>query len=205
MGGLPAAKLAAMVTSLNSSTSANRIFHLRVELLYVEPLVWRRLWVPETVKLKKLDRIIQESMGWTNSHLHAFNIDGKRYGCQEQDDWGMDPNLLDEKRYAIRDLLGDVGFEFSYVYDFGDDWMHRVVVERIDEATALNNWAMCVAGENACPPEDVGGLPGYEMSRQSMDDKSHPEFADYWRWHGGPFDVAAFDMNLANKRIKKLR
>lgn len=194
-----------MVTSLNPSTSASRIFHLRVELLYVEPLVWRRLWVPETVKLKKLDRIIQESMGWTNSHLHAFNIEGKRYGSQEQDDWGMDPNLLDEKRYAIRDVLGGVGFEFSYVYDFGDDWMHRIVVECIDEATALNNWAMCVAGENACPPEDVGGPPGYEMFRESIADKSHPEYADYWTWNGGPFDPAAFDMNLANKRIRKLR
>lgn len=194
-----------MVTSLNPSTSANRIFHLRVELLYIEPLIWRRLWVPETVKLKKLDRIIQESMGWTNSHLHAFTIDGKRYGSLEQDDWGMDPNLLDEKRYAIRDVLGCVGFEFSYVYDFGDDWMHRVVVERIDEGTALNNWAMCVAGESACPPEDVGGPPGYEMFRESIADKSHPEYADYWTWNGGPFDPAAFDMNLANKRIRKLR
>lgn len=194
-----------MVTSLNPFTSASRIFHLRVELLHVEPLVWRRLWVPETVKLKKLDRIIQESMGWTNSHLHAFNIEGKRYGSQEQDDWGMDPNLLDERRYAIRDVLGDVGFECSYVYDFGDDWMHRIVVERIDDATALNNWAMCIAGENACSPEDVGGPPGYDMFRESIADKSHPEFGDYWTWNGGAFDPTAFDMNLANKRIKKLR
>ncbi|MDH4449615.1 MAG: plasmid pRiA4b ORF-3 family protein [Rhodoferax sp.] len=194
-----------MATSLNPSTSATRIFHLHIELLNVEPLVWRRVWVPETVKLKKLDRIIQESMGWTHSHLHAFTIEGKRYGSQEQDDWGMDANLLDEKRYAIRDVLGEVGFEFSYVYDFGDDWMHRIVVERIEAATALNNWAMCVAGENACPPEDVGGPPGYEMFRDAMADKSHPHFADYWTWTGGPFDPKAFDMNLANKRVKKLR
>jgi len=194
-----------MAASLNPSTSANRIFHLRIELLHVEPLVWRRVWVPETVKLKKLDRIIQEAMGWTNSHLHAFTIEDKRYGAQEQDDWGMDPHLQDEKRYAIRDVLGDAGFEFTYVYDFGDDWMHRIIVERIEVATPINNWAMCVAGENACPPEDVGGPPGYEAFRLAMADKSHPEFADYWNWIGGPFDPAAFDMNLANQRIRKLR
>ena len=202
---MPAAKLAGMLTSLNPSTSAKRILHLRIELLYVEPMVWRRVWVPETVKLKKLDRIIQESMGWTNSHLHAFTIDGKRYGSRDQDDWGMDSNLLDEKRYAIGDVLGDVGIECSYVYDFGDDWIHRIVVERIEGATSLNNWAMCVAGENACPPENVGGPPGYERFRQAMADKSHPEFSDYWRWVGGPFDPAGFDMNLANQRIRKLR
>ena len=79
------------------------------------------------------------------------------------------------------------------------------VVERIEVTTALNIWAMCVAGENACPPEDVGGPAGYEMFRQAMADKSHPEFADYWTWSGGPFDPTAFDINLANKRIKKLR
>ena len=105
---------------------------------------------------------------------------------------------------AIRDVLGEPGFECSYVYDFGDDWIHRVV-ERIETATELNNWAMCVAGENACPPEDVGGPPGYEMFKKSMADRSSQDFIDYWLWNGGPFDPAAFDMNLANKRIQKLR
>lgn len=194
-----------MAASLNPSTSAGRIFHLRIELLHVEPMVWRRVWVPDTVKLKKLDRIIQEAMGWTNSHLHAFTIEGKRYGTQEQDAWGVGADLLDEKRYTIRDVLGDAGGEFTYVYDFGDDWVHRIVVERIEAATTLNNWAMCVAGENACPPEDVGGPPGYEVFLEAMGNRSHPEFENYWRWIGGPFDPVAFDMNLANQRVRKLR
>lgn len=153
----------------------------------------------------KLDRIIQDAMGWTNSHLHAITIEDKRYGAQERDDWEIDPHLQDEKRYAIRDVLGDAGFEFTYVYDFGDDWMHRIIVERIEVATPINNWVMCVAGENACPPENVGGPPGYEAFRVVMADKSHTEFADYWNRIGGPFDTAAFDMNLANQRIRKLR
>ncbi len=194
-----------MATSLNPSTSAQRIFVLRIELRHIEPLVWRRVTVPETVKLKKLDRIIQECMGWTNSHLHAFDISDKRYGAKDMDDWGMDADLLDGKRYAIRDVLGDAGFEFDYVYDFGDDWEHRVVVEAIGPATTLNNWPMCIAGEHACPPEDVGGVPGYEVFRQAMADPSHSEHADYWKWVGGPFDPTAFDMNLANQRIRKLR
>ena len=117
----------------------------------------------------------------------------------------MAPNLLDEKRYAIGDVLGKEGFECAYVYDFGDDWMHRIVVERVEASTPLNNWAMCVAGENACPPEDVGGPPGYEALRAGMADPSHPEFADDWNWVGGPFDARSFDMNMANQRIKKLR
>jgi len=194
-----------MVISLNPSTSAKRIFVLRIELQYVKPLVWRRVTVPETVKLKKLDRIIQAAMGWTNSHLHAFTIRDRRYGAKDLDDWGMDPELLDDKRYAIGDLLGETGFEFEYVYDFGDDWVHRVTVQGIEEATQLNNWPMCMAGANACPPEDVGGSPGYEMLQQAMADPRHPEHAHYWSWVGGPFDPSAFDMNLANQRIRKLR
>jgi hypothetical protein len=64
---------------------------------------------------------------------------------------------------------------------------------------------MCMAGANACPPEDVGGSPGYEMFQQAMADPRHPEHAHYWSWVGGPFDPSAFDMNLANQRIRKLR
>lgn len=174
-----------MATSLNPSTSALRIFVLRIQLRHIEPLVWRRVTVQETVKLKKLDRIIQESMGWTNSHLHAFHIEGKRYGAKKVDDWDLDAGMLDEKRYAIRDVLGGAGFAFDYVYDFGDDWEHRITVESIGAATSLNNWPMCIAGENACPPEDVGGVPGYETFRQAMANPSHPEHADYWQWVGG--------------------
>lgn len=83
--------------------------------------------------------------------------------------------------------------------------MHRMVVERVEGTTPLNNWAMCVGSENACPPEDVGGLLGYEALRAGMADPSHPEFADDWNWVGGPFDARSFDMNMANQRIKKLR
>lgn len=197
--------LTTMLTSLNPSTSAQRIYHLRIELEHVQPLVWRRLWVPETVRLKKLDRIIQESVGWTNSHLHEFTIADKRYGCVDHDDATMDPRMLDEKRYALKDVIGGTGFEFKYVYDFGDDWTHRVIVEGVEAATSWNNWAICVAGENACPPEDVGGPPGYNAFREAIWDQSHPEFQDFWKWLGGPFDPHAFDMNLANQRIRKLR
>ena len=194
-----------MAVSLNPSTSAKRIFVLRIELQHVKPLVWRRVTVPQTVKLKKLDRIIQTAMGWTNSHLHAFHIKDRRYGAKDLDDWGMDSDLLDDKRYAIGDVLEGIGFEFEYVYDFGDDWVHRVTVQGLEEATPLNNWPMCLAGANACPPEDVGGSPGYAMFQQAMADLGHPEHEHYWRWVGGPFDPSAFDMNLVNQRIRKLR
>lgn len=194
-----------MLASLNRKSSAKRIYHLRIELEHIQPLIWRRIWVPETAKLKKLDRIIRESMGWTNSHLHEFAIADKRYGCHDQEGTDLDPGMLDERRYAVRDVIGGTGFEFSYVYDLGDYWAQRVIVEGIGAATAWNNWAMCVAGENACPPEDVGGPPGYQRFTKAISDHSHPEFQYYWKWYGGPFDPNAFDLNLANQRIRKLR
>ena len=208
--GIPTGKLPSMATLPNSSpitTSARRrIYHLHVQLLHIEPAVWRTLWVPETVKLKKLDRIIQEYLGWTNSHAHAFTINGKQYGPAPQNGWDCDIRMLDEKRFALHDLLGNTaGFEFSYQYDFGDDWQHRLVVERITAATPHNNWPLCIAGANACPPEDVGGPAGYGLFREVMANPHHPDFEHYWGWIGGPFDSTAFDINLTNRRIRNLR
>ncbi len=63
---------------------------------------------------------------------------------------------------------------------------------------------MCLGGENACPPEDVGGLPGYLEFVRAMREEQHPEHQQYWIWHGGPYDPAGFDLNTANERIRRL-
>lgn len=181
------------------------VLQLRVELQHIEPLIWRRILVPDTLKLSKLDRVVQAAMGWTNSHLHAWRIDGRHYGVPDPE-WGSPQGMLDERKVTAADVLGTALAEFFYEYDFGDGWEHRIVVEeRLPVDEERNAWPMCLAGANACPPEDVGGPPGFMDFVQAMRDPLHEEHLAMWHWNGGPFDPAAFSVNDANRAIKRLR
>lgn len=186
-------------------TTPQHVYQLMVRLTDVEPTIWRRLWVPDTLTLAKLDRVIQAAMGWTNSHLHEFRIASLRYGLRG-DDWDLDADLLEDKRFRLADVLAGEVHEFEYVYDFGDDWVHRVQVEQVIPAKEdVNTWPMCVAGANACPPEDVGGTCGYMDFLQAMRDATHKEHGAMWLWWGGPFDPSGFDLNAANLAIRRIR
>lgn len=112
------------------------------------------------MKLSKLDRVIQEAFGWTNSHLHEFRIGEDRYGRPDIDGMEDDDNLQDDRKFTLSKALKVSITEFEYEYDFGDSWRHHVVVEGLFPATPYNDWPLCLAGENACPPEDVGGTGG---------------------------------------------
>lgn len=181
------------------------IYQLRIELEHIQPLIWRRVLVPDTVKLSKLDRIVQAAMGWTNSHLHDWHIEGRRYGIPD-DEWVGTDDMLDERRFTAGMVLGASVHSLRYSYDFGDGWEHTITVEeRLPVQAGRNDWPMCLAGENACPPEDVGGPPGYMDFLQAMHDPQHVQHADYWSWWGGPFDAKAFSLNAANMAIRKLR
>jgi hypothetical protein len=182
-----------------------RVYQLLVELDEVEPRVWRRLWVPDTLTLAKLDRVIQAAMGWTNSHLHEFEVEGKRYGIADAEGFDETPTL-DDRRHKVGAVLGSTVSRFHYTYDFGDNWRHTVAVEdRLLPDESFNTWPVCIAGQNACPPEDVGGVGGYEDFLEAISDPSHDEHAAMWRWSGGPFDPAGFDVNATNAALRRLR
>ena len=186
-------------------TQPKRVYQLRVELQHIAPPVWRRILVPDSVKLTKLDRIVQAAMGWTNSHLHDWNIGQRRYGVLDKE-WVGSDDMLDEKKFTVGAVLGEQVQTFAYNYDFGDGWEHIITVEEcLPAQEGRNDWPMCLAGENACPPEDVGGPPGYMDFLDAMHNPTHESHADYWCWWGGPFDAKAFSINVANLAIHKLR
>ena len=101
--------------------------------------------------------------------------------------------------------LKDAIKEFEYEYDFGDGWRHRIVVEGIMAPTPYNDWPLCLTGENACPPEDIGGPSGFADFVQSMADPEDDDHFENWNWYGGPFDPKGFDVNTTNARIRNLR
>jgi hypothetical protein len=182
-----------------------RIYQLRIELQHIEPRIWRTILVPDTLTLAKLDRVVQAAMGWTNSHLHDWHIERKRYGAPHPE-WDNEGDMLDDRKFTVGSVLADSVQEFDYQYDFGDGWEHRISVEkRLAPQPDYNTWPMCISGANACPPEDVGGPPGYMDFVHAIRTSTHEEHQQMWLWNGGPFDPAAFSANDANRAIMRLR
>jgi hypothetical protein len=145
------------------------VFDLRVALLGVEPSVWRSVAVPSEIPLFPLHLTIQGAMGWRNCHLHAFEIAGKRF------EGGVGSRTSLNRKVAV----GDV---FHYVYDFGDDWKHEISVERAYEVKSRRHYPKCLDGAQACPPEDVGGAPGYARFLNILRDTAHPEYEKTLTW-----------------------
>ena len=177
---------------------------LRVELRGVEPLVWRRVLVPENITLAKLHVVLQWTMGWSNSHLHEYEIARRRYGIPD-DEWPSTEPVADERRVRLKPLIEDGLRRFTYLYDFGDHWEHIVKVEDLVPPKAGRPLIVCLAGENACPPEDVGGYPGYAEFLEALKDAAHEEHANMLRWIGGSFDPAAFDLAEVNERLTAIK
>lgn len=177
---------------------------LLVTLLDVEPAVWRLVQIPAMIPLDKLHDAIQSVMGWTDSHLHEFIINGVHYGID--DPMGFeDERVVDERRVTLADALGGTARTFDYVYDFGDDWHHAITVEAIEPAEEARPLLYCLAGERACPPEDVGGAWGYEEFLEAIGDPEHEEHEDMLEWCGGEFDPERFDLQGVNARLGRIK
>lgn len=178
-------------------------WQLKVELLDVRPTVWRRLIVPERITLPKLHQAFQEAFGWTDSHLHEFLINGRRYGMRDVYD---DDPPRDERRVALNKALDYRTRTFDYIYDFGDNWHHAVTVESDYVNTAPGQPGLLVIdGANACPPEDVGGASGYATFLEALADPHHEEHENFLRWVGGPFDPTLFHLPAANLRLARIK
>jgi len=183
---------------------SHTLFQLRIELDEVEPAVWRRLIVPTNVRLAKLHLMFQAAMGWSDSHLHAFLIGDQRYGAQAEDFEEMDEDEIDEASLTVKSALASAT-HFAYEYDFGDGWEHRITVEARLPEPAPMKFAVCLEGQNNCPPDDVGGPGGYADFLAALADPGHEEHEHYARWIGGAFDPAEFDLGLTNILLQAIR
>ncbi len=179
---------------------------LRIELLEVVPLVWRRVLVPDHWTLASLHHYLQWVVGWTDSHAHEFAVGA---GLVAPDWWiheaGFDEDASryrDERRVSVAAVVSELGAygEFEYRYDMGDGWQHRIVIESAQTSTVSDQrLPVCLAGENACPPEDIGGPHGYALFLDILGDRQHEQHADMVRWIGGVFDPKGFDLNRINR------
>ena len=175
---------------------------LRVALKQVKPLIWRRILVPEKITLPKLHVALQWAMGWTNSHLHEYEIARQRYGTAEDFD---DEPPLDERRVRLKPLIESGLRRCIYLYDFGDHWEHVVTVEDLVTPKPGAPAVVCTAGENACPPEDVGSSHGYAEFLEIIKDPDHEDHASMLRWAGGAFDPTALDLAEVNEHLAQIK
>jgi hypothetical protein len=189
--------------------STSKAYQLRITLLGVRPPIWRRVLVPPSESAEYLHDVIQTAMGWYDSHLHQFLL-GERpnYISVEPPDPENEAEhpTVDSRRMPIRTLLRRGGGRALYNYDFGDDWMHEV---RLEKEVPLEKGAylpQCLEGKRACPPEDCGGIYGYaDIVRMLKDPTFEPENGpreELLEWLGDEFDPEAFDADAVNAKFR---
>jgi hypothetical protein len=189
------------MTPTKKPPAQRNIFQLKISLDGVQPPIWRRLQVPGDISLFKLHFIFQIAMGWTNSHLHEFHIAGQYYGTLFEDDW-EEREIRPEKDNQLEQVIPGKGFQFRYVYDFGDNWTHTILVEDILEPAERQHYPTCLTGARACPPEDVGGTWGYTEFLEVLADPNHLEQESYLTWAGGKYDPEAFNLDQIDRDLR---
>ena len=180
-------------------------YELEITLREIEPRIWRRVAVRNNHSLAVLHDIIQIVMGWKDCHLHEFDIDGQIYTARypELEHW-EERKVRNERRAYLRDVLSGEGSRFSYIYDQGDYWQHDVTVIKVSQVKTpeeLERYPLCLAGERACPPEDVGGSSGYAEMLEALADPTHEEHESFIEWLGASFNPAAFDLKAVNAML----
>jgi Plasmid pRiA4b ORF-3-like protein len=182
--------------------TASRIAQLRIKLDEVEPAVVRRVEVPLTIRLDRLHLVLQAAMGWTNSHLYEIRARGTGWGLPDPD---FDGGPLDARKARLIDVIEDTGVRsFKYLYDFGDGWEHAVRIERITGAIPGIAYPRLIDAIGRCPPEDVGGPPGYHDFLEAIADPDHEQHADSVTWVGGHFDPAVVDTDRLMRAVDAL-
>lgn len=179
------------------------LLQLKMALNGITPLIWRRVIVSSEMTLLDFHHVIQLSMGWEESHLFLFKVGHLEFVYP--DHWEEDAyKFQDAERATLGDLIPRYvpeGKSFRYTYDMGDGWNHEIKVEKILTESG-HNPPYLVTGARACPPEDVGGIPGYAYFLEAINDPQHEEHESYMTWIGGSFDPDDFDPERINQEFK---
>jgi hypothetical protein len=177
-----------------------RFYLLKIHLVDIEPVIWRRFVAPASITLDRVHDVIQIVMGWTDSHLHEFIIGKKHYTeYPESKEDGLECG-----KYRLGDLIKQKSRTFSYIYDFGDNWQHELILEENRYFNPeLRTELACLEGERSCLPEDVGGVPGYSKFCKALKNPNHEEHERYMELSGGSVDREQFDSDSMNWKLMK--
>ena len=184
------------------SKETNTVFQIKVTLMSIFPLIWRRIQTQDCT-LADLHRLLQIAMGWEFEHLYRFNIGGVEF---MDFDMATDNDAQDACDTYLSDVLPARNRRprFHYLYDFGDQWMHQLVVEERFQPEQGIKYPICVAGQRACPPEDCGGPWGYPDFVETISNADHRRHEETLEWVGGEFDPERFDLESVNKELRRM-
>jgi hypothetical protein len=178
------------------SRSESYVFEVKITLQGLQLPIWRTVLVEKTTSLGDLHFIIQEAMGWQNEHLHLFNVGKRLYSPGGSEEQG--PREKDEESVDIQKLAIDRVRQFGYEYDFGDGWRHTIEIVRRVPRDPSGNYPQCIGGERACPPEDSGGVWGFEEKLDALKNDSDEQLKEWM----GDFDPDEFDIDKINKKLQ---
>lgn len=181
-----------------SRPAQSGVCQLKVTLRGIKPPIWRRFQVREDITLAGLHETIQAVMGWESYHLYEFEIGGKKYGEPGPE---FDYRVSDAGKTRLKKVLAGEGTRFLYAYDFGDGWEHTIEVEGFLPPEEGVQYPVCLKGKRACPPEDCGGIWGYQRLLEVIQDPNDEEYAEMMEWLGGSFDSEAFDLEAINDAL----
>jgi hypothetical protein len=180
------------------------VARIRISLRGAQPEIWRLLDVPLSTTLLSLHDLIQIAMGWTGTHRFAFDVGSKRYGVPDPGDLAGVRRVLKAKGMPLHRLVERGCQRFDYTYDFGDDWVHDVVVEACRVGKNDIDYPVFVSGAGRCPPEDVGGMSGFEDFVDAIRNPRHPEHRRMIRWYGGTFEQANINADHVRKVFESI-
>lgn len=214
LGGIgPDPDLGRVRPTLLAPRSERVCYVVRLDLDNARPRIWRRLRLASDLKLSQVHGVIQSAMGWTDIHLHHFQMgpDAKDFRVVpfltpfDLEEGETDGTLEAEVR--LDEVIGEPRQRLFYTYDFGDSWHHTLTLEKVEPGIEGDPVAVCVAGRRACPPEDVGGIPGYEEILAALAGRIDPDEAEWMAerlaWLPVGFDPAAFDLDEVNRALQE--
>ena len=188
-------------------------FQFKIQIKGItKPPVWRRITIPANSSFYDFHIAIQVAFVWHNSHLFMFSPKG--FGSQpviqqffdDDSDMGFDDEPLNADEVKLSDIFYTEKQKFNYIYDFGDNWEHTIVLEKI--LTEPTIYPKLIAGKGQCPPEDCGGIWGYEQLKETLSDKNHPEFKEMAKWSGLEkdeiWDAAKFNLNISQAFLSEV-
>jgi hypothetical protein len=175
-----------------------RALELRITLAEIEPPIWRRIRVPDAYTLDQLHRVIQLVFGWLDYHLYGFRVGERRFEAPSEDAEDEDSTAI-----RLRDLALSAAARFTYTYDFGDNWVHEILIHGVYIIMPVDgdpSLPVLQAGERSGPPEDCGGPSGYAELLQALRDPEHPQYERCRLW-AGDYDPERFDVRTARNNL----
>ncbi|MBI9038607.1 MAG: plasmid pRiA4b ORF-3 family protein [Bacteroidales bacterium] len=192
-----------VIKSTRDATISNRsnqketnVYQVKISLDGIKPPIWRRFLVEDDITLDEFHETILDIMGWVGAHLYSFDIDGFRYESNYDEEFFQGD--YDSEETLLRDVIKREKQKFKYTYDFGDNWQHTILIEKILPFDNEQDYPFCIKGKRNCPPEDCGGIWGYQNLLKAISDKNHPEREELLDWLGDEYDPEEFDIDQIN-------